>query len=50
MGSSPEVRGTENRICGFPIRAFLLIFVLSFAIRAVLLALWAAGHPDFLHF
>lgn len=47
MGFSPAVSGADNRIYRFPVRAFLIIFVVSFAIRAVLLLLWAAGHPDF---
>ena len=40
-GGSPE---GKSRVA---VRTFLLIFLLSFAVRAVLLGVWVSNHPDF---
>lgn len=47
LGASREAPAAAGRLAGFPGRAFILIFLLSFAVRAVLLALWVDNHPDF---
>ncbi len=51
MGAtSPQPRttpGAARRIFTSPAWVFVLIFILSFAVRAALLAAWAAAHPNF---
>ncbi|MEN6532919.1 MAG: hypothetical protein ABFD60_07475 [Bryobacteraceae bacterium] len=44
-GASDAIPGTGSRIFGLPV--WLFIFLLSFAIRAVLLAIWVSNHQDF---
>jgi hypothetical protein len=43
--ASPAQAGSG--IFGAPVRAFVLIFLLSFAVRTVLLAVWVSNHEDF---
>ncbi len=43
--ASRATAGVGSKILGLPVWAFL--FLLSFAVRAVLLAIWASNHPDF---
>ena len=45
--ASGETPGTQGRIFGSPVRTFIIIFLLSFAVRAVLLAVWVSNHADF---
>jgi hypothetical protein len=46
-GASRAIPGARVRIFGSPGRTFIFIFLLSFAVRAVLLAVWVSNHPDF---
>ena len=43
----PTTPGAGGRIFRSPARELVLIFVLSFAVRAFLLALWVNNHGDF---
>lgn len=45
--ASRAISGAAGRIFRSPAWAFVLIFLLSFAVRAALLAVWVSNHADF---
>ena len=47
QGASFVTPGAAARIFGSPVRTFILIFLLSAAVRAALLAVWVSNHADF---
>jgi len=45
--ASRATPGARGRIFGSPVRTFIFIFLLSFAVRAALLSVWVSNHADF---
>ncbi len=45
--ASRATPGARGRIFGSPVRTFIFIFLLSFAVRGALLAVWVSNHADF---
>jgi hypothetical protein len=46
-GTWYALRGAGSRVFGSPVRAFILIFFISFGIRVALFAFWVSSHENF---